>query len=412
MNLRIALRYRVALGYGLMGLALSVGFAAGTTFIADKYEEIFVAALLEGQAQTYLDELAVNRDTALPRSSVFSVYRQAQAPPPLRMLAPGIRELDLPGHQGVHVGVFKAHGQRLVLVLDVGTIETLEQYLNQLMVAVILGGTVLSAWLGWLFAARTIRPVSRLAQAVEALPLRPVATALASDYGEDGIGRLAAAIDRYQRRLVDADGKERQFFADASHELRTPITVIQGAVEVLRDDPETSARQDGKLARIDRSITELAYLLDALLLSARGFPEGTETLDLGDMCRRTVEQMAAADPSVRQRLRIGALGPQAVQAASRWVACILHVLFHRALAAAPQAIWQLRLVDQELTIYQPRELQPGVEPGSHSDLGLGIVFVERLCQELGWQLQQQLTPEQGLSISLRVPARDRAASDP
>lgn len=412
MSLRIALRYRVALGYGLMGLALSLGFAAATTVMADRYEEIFVAALLEGQARTYLDELAVNRDAALPRSSVFSAYEQAQAPAPLRMLPLGIRELDLPGHPGVHVGVFKGHGRRLVFVLDVGTIETLERYLDQLLVAVILGGTVLSAWLGWLFAARTIRPVSRLAHAVEALPLRPVATRLASDYGEDGIGRLAAAIDRYQRRLSDADRKEQQFLADASHELRTPIAVIQGAVEVLRDDPETSTGQAGKLARIDRSITELAYLLEALLLSARGLPEDTETFDLGDMCRQSIDRMAAADPSVRQRLRIDGLGPQPVQAAPRWVASILRVLFHRVLSAAPGAIWQLRLVDRELTIFQPRELQPGLELVGRSDLGLGIVFVERLCRDLGWHLQQQLTPEQGLSISLRVLDGGRRASDP
>ena len=79
----------MALGYGLMGLALSAAFAAVTIHVADDYEEIVVAALLEGQADTYLDALAAHPRAALPRSPVFSVYRQAEAP---RLLASCLRE--------------------------------------------------------------------------------------------------------------------------------------------------------------------------------------------------------------------------------------------------------------------------------------------------------------------------------
>ena len=91
----MSLRYRVALGYGLMGLLLSAAFAAVTTFVADDYEEIFVAALLQGQADTYLDALAANPRATLPHSPVFSVYRESEAPPVFRKLRSGIHELDL-----------------------------------------------------------------------------------------------------------------------------------------------------------------------------------------------------------------------------------------------------------------------------------------------------------------------------
>ena len=134
---RLPLRYRVALGYGLMGLLLSLGFALATTVIADDYEEIFVNALLQGQARTYIDKLASNPEATLPRSPDFSIYRQAEAPAVLRALAPGNHEIDLPGHDGVHVGVFHGRGQQLIFVLDVGQIETLERYLSRLMLIVV-----------------------------------------------------------------------------------------------------------------------------------------------------------------------------------------------------------------------------------------------------------------------------------
>jgi signal transduction histidine kinase len=245
--------------------------------------------------------------------------------------------------------------------------------------------------------------VIRLAQAVAELPLRPVATDLASSFGRDGVGQLAAAIDLYQRRLVDADGKERQFFADASHELRTPIAVIQGAVEVLRDDPEISIDQGNKLSRIDRSITELGSLLEALLLSARGLPAGTEALDLEELCQQTLERMAAAQPEVRQRIGITGQGPKDIQAPRRWVSCILDVLFRRILASSPEAIWQVSLSETGLDLHQPLDMQVGVDRIRRSDIGIGIVFIERLAGGMGWSLEQRLSPSNGLSISLHVP---------
>lgn len=385
-----------------MGLALSLAFAAATTFVSDDYEEIFVAALLKGQADTYLQRLAADPRAVLPRSPELSLYRQSEAPLALRALAPGSHELDFSGHEGVHVGVFEANGQRLVSVLDVGQVETLERYLGKLMLAVILGGTAISAWLGWLLSARAIRPVVRLAQAVESLPTRPMPTQLASGYSQDGIGSLAAAIDRYQGRLTAADGKERLFFADASHELRTPIAVIQGAIEVLKDDPGMTTGQGNKLARIERSMAELSCLLEALLLSARGVTEPLETLDLRALCLQSIERLLPSQPEARQRIGLSGQGSRDIQGPERWVACILDVLFRKVLSSSPKAIWQVALSDTGLTIRQPDVQAGGAQP-QRGDLGLGFVFVERLCHALGWKLEQTVSASAGLGISLQIP---------
>lgn len=397
---RLPLRLRVALGYGLTGLALSLSFATATAFIADDYEEAFVSGLLDSEADTYLDQLVRAPAAALPQSPGLAMYPQELAPAPYRDLVPGSHELDLPGHEGMHIGVYERDGRRLVIALDTGQIEVMERYLFRLMAMVVLGGTLLSAWLGWWLAGRAIRPVTRLARAVEALPLHPQHSTLAEGYGQDGIGSLALAIDRYQTRLLEASQSEQRFFADASHELRTPIAVIQGAVEVLRDDPVTSSAQDRRLDRIDRSITELALLLEALLLSGRALPEQADSLELAALCRESVGRMAAVYPDADERTVLLELAPVPVSAPQRWASCVTDVLLYKLLASAQGARWRLQFSARGLSAVR---LDAGHAPLQRGDLGLGMVFLERLCMRLGWQLQQHQDAAAGeATVSLWV----------
>ena len=400
------LRLRVALGYGLGGLALSLVFAASIGYLVESYESLFSSTMLNDQAEKYLGALAADPDTTLPHSPALKVYRVERAPPEFQRLAPGIHEIeppDLPELEELHVGVFEGQGQRVIVVLDMGYVEVLEQYVFDAMFAVVFGGTALSALLGWLLAERAIRPVERLARAVEALPLRPTRTELAAGLARDGIGRLAAAVDAYQARLSDADAKEREFFADASHELRTPLTVIQGAVEVLQDDPDALPTHAAKLSRIERSSVELELLLEALLLSARGLPAEFDALDFREVCEVALARIVSRDPSAASRLRLVPGRHLTLQAPRRWAACIVDVLLFKLLATAGTA-WEVTIIDTRVSFAQPR---PGSGTGAgvemrRSDLGLGFVFVERLCRALGWQLRQYIAEDAGLSLELET----------
>src|SRR5690606_14205343 len=131
-------------------------------------------------------------------------------------LAPGVHEDAR--NEGLHVGVFDTAAGRLVFTIDLADIEALERHLHLFIAAMIVLGTLLAGWLGWLLSRVATRPVAALAESVDALPVEPRATRLAKEVGTDELGRLARAIDAYQARLVDADAREQAFFADASHE--------------------------------------------------------------------------------------------------------------------------------------------------------------------------------------------------
>lgn len=385
---RLSLRWRVAWLYALIGLALSVGFAAATAFIAEDYEHIVVQAVLQSQGRNYLEQLGQNPQAPLPRTPGFSVYREADAPEEFRGLEDGIYEPDHLDIDGVHVGVFGQAPERLVFIIDLGAIEARELYLAQIMLTIVLLGSLLAGWLGWVVAGRAVGPVRELAQSVETLPVRPTRTQLASGYGRDEVGRLATAIDQYQARLCEAESAEQGFHANASHELRTPITIVQGVIEVMREDPIVVERQGRRLDRADRAIDELSLLLEALLLGGRALPEERISVVLADVVKASLKRVAQLWPAASERLQLEIVVDGRISAPPRWLDAILNVLFQRVLSRAVGVNWLVQVAQQRLSLSEsgpPREDQRVVD---RSDIGLGLMFIERLCRELGWCLQQ------------------------
>ncbi|GAB2502311.1 sensor histidine kinase [Arenimonas alkanexedens] len=402
MSPRLPLRWRVALAHGLIGLVLSVGFALATTFIAEDYEHLLIGALLEGQGQDYAARLAEDPQAALPTSSRYSAYREQDAPAEFRGQATGIHEIHLPGRKGLHFAVFGEPGQRLVMVIDVGEIEALERYLAQIMLAIIAGGTLFSGWVGWVLARRTVAPVARLAEAVRGLPVQAAPTHLADEFSPDELGQLAAAIDAYQGRLADASSAERTFFSNANHELRTPITVIQGAIEVMRDDAALVASQHVRLDRVDRAVMELGVLLEALLLAARGVPAERDSIPLRQAFTDALAKVEGSHRAAADRLQVVVEGEPEVQAPRRWLDSILVVLIQRVLSRGPAKRWQATLSEQGIMFNESGGAGQVDQRVARSDLGLGLMFVERLCRDLGWQLQQGEDADARLCIVLRT----------
>lgn len=281
----LPLRQRVTLAFTLLGFLLSLAFATAVLAITEDYEHVLAEEILRGQAEDYSLRIANGLPAQLPQTHRLAGYRNT-APAPYGQWGPGIHEDD--AREGVHVGVFDTAAGRLFFVVDLGDIEVLEDHLNLALAAVVVLGTALSGWLGLLLARRVLVPVARLAAAVDALPDRPVASELAADASPDDLGRLAEAIDRYQARLVDADRVEQAFFADASHELRTPVAVVKGAAELLREDAADAPALTPRLDRLDRGVSDLAELLEVMLRLARRQRSDVEAVAAADWTRETL----------------------------------------------------------------------------------------------------------------------------
>lgn len=128
------------------------------------------------------------------------------------------------------------------------------------LVALLLAGVV-----SWVVAGRLLRPVRLVHEAAEEITEQDLTRRI--DVGDDDVSGLAATFNRMLDRLEEAFRAEQRFVDDAGHELRTPITVIRGHLELMDDDPQSRAATmrivTQELDRMSRIVTDLLALAKA-----------------------------------------------------------------------------------------------------------------------------------------------------
>lgn len=409
MTRSVPLRVRVTLLYTLMGLVLSVLFACATVYIAEEYEHVLVEEILDSQVQDYAARLRQTPDLALPQTGRIRAWLRrpdgtGEIPVALAGLPPGIHESGLDSEEGLHMAVFDSDAGRLYFTIDLKDIEELERYLAFILVAVVVLGTLISAWLGWILAGAVVLPIRRLANAVQRLPARPVQTALGHGLPHDDLGRLGSAIDDYQGRLLAAEEAERTFFADASHELRTPISVVRGATELLLEDSLDAPHMRPRLMRLDRGIRELSELLDTLLrLARRQSGAATDQIVLHDWLARCLATTdSVAEGSVQLQIQGGDL---VVALPAGDAELVIRGVVQRLIPPGSSGHLQVSL--SVSTIELQFVGQKPSTPATHglqsrpSDRKLGLTLVGRLADRLGWVVDDSRA-EAGLVV-IRMP---------
>ncbi|MBA2529003.1 MAG: HAMP domain-containing histidine kinase [Euzebyales bacterium] len=139
---------------------------------------------------------------------------------------------------------------------------------------------VIASLLAWAVAGRILAPVRLVTDTARAISDTDLKRRIPVD-GDDEISRLAATFNAMLDRLENAFSTQRDFVDDAGHELRTPITIIRGHLELLGDDPqerrETVAIVTDELDRMNRMVDDL------LVLAKAERPDflNLETVDLG-----------------------------------------------------------------------------------------------------------------------------------
>jgi signal transduction histidine kinase len=137
----------------------------------------------------------------------------------------------------------------------------------------------------WISIGRALRPVEVMREEADTITAAQLRHRLAVPGGDDEIPRLARTLNDMLDRIDEGQRLQRQFVSDASHELRSPLTVIRQAAEIARSYPERVAPEalaDDVLAESER----LEKLVTALLLLARleGDEAGAgEVVDLDDV---------------------------------------------------------------------------------------------------------------------------------
>ena len=204
----------------------------------------------------------------------------------------------------------------MINVVQVGiSLENMMKTLRRfdlIMAAVFPLGLLLAGGGGWLLARRALRPVDRMTQAVRRITSEHLQERLPETGTGDELDRLAGTLNEMLARLEDSFHQIRQFSADASHELQTPLTILRGEIEVALRSARSPQEYQQVLHSSLEEIERISRLVGGLLLLARA-DAGVLRLDLQpvDLTELTLEvtsrlQRLATDKSVALHCNVSA----------------------------------------------------------------------------------------------------------
>lgn len=272
--------------------------------------------------------------------------------------------------------------------------------------------------LAWLAAGRVLRPIRQTTNLAERITDTDLNERLPVQ-GHDELSSLAASFNAMLDRLQETLAGQRRFLADAGHELRTPITIIQGNLDTLSigdaEDQDTLAIVSDELERMARLVNELLVLGSS---ERPDFlrPSPTNLSQLATSLGTKAQALGCVNWSVRSTLSGPALldAQRVTQAVMQLVA---NALAHNPKGAATELVFSEDGTNLTFAVIDHGRGVPAQERGrifdrfarvdrQHDDsTGLGLSIVVAIATAHGGSVGVTDTPGGGATFTLRLPYR-------
>ena len=269
-----------------------------------------------------------------------------------------------------------------------------------------------------LVVGRILRPLKEIVTAADSISREGDLSRKIPEGGRrDEVGILTATFNRMLARLEAAFRRERRFISEASHELRTPITICRGHLEVLGPNADRDQIQEaialvidelGRLGRIVEDMTTLARVDDPAFLRQREIALDDFLEDVG----------IKAEPLLDGRLTVQRPEPGATARADphRLTQALLNLLNNAAihgdgrveLRVVPERdAWRLEVADeagglaadQEESVFRPFHRGKAVPAGR----GLGLAIVRGIAEAHRGSAGVDNRPGEGATFWIRLP---------
>ena len=394
-----SLRKRVAIAFAICVAVLSVAWGFAVYAAIRLSEDRVLTHQLQNAAENYpalpINLCGYDDINKLPES----LRQWAQSSPD-----EGLYEFNA---EQLHVAVIPTDNsqRQAFVVFDVAGIEAAssEDWWWLLVISSVVGTLgILGFGLGVLVMRRAVTPVVHLAKLVaeidpEKLSAEDYKRIESNRFGDDEVAVLARTIERTLERISAFVERERYFTSSASHELRTPITVITGALELMNQS-DLSETDSKALDRVRRATLDMKTTIEMFLCLARETDGGLydERFLVIPLVIKAIDQQQyllsskSVDVDIDERANPEVCGhPQAFSVA-------VNNLVRNAFEHTPdgQGPITIRINERELFVTNKltndtEEQYPATETSSYRGYGLGLGIVQRLCERNGWSFSLQ-----------------------
>jgi two-component system OmpR family sensor kinase len=291
---------------------------------------------------------------------------------------------------------------------------------------------LLALGVGYLLSDHALKPVGQMIDELEAITDgRSLHRRLpASQGGGDEMARLANTLNAMMARLETSFGALRSFIADASHELKTPLTVMRAGVERALTDPLTAPETLAYLDETLQEVRRMTELVDTLLTLAR-VDEGrleihTEPVELGALLEEVHEtaQMLGEEAGLDVSVEVPG-GPAVVQADRARMRQLVMNLVSNAVKYTPAGgrVWLVLTAGTETATISVRDSGIGIAPGDvdrvfdrfwradaarsrtgeRPGIGLGLSICKWIAEAHGGSIAVTSRPGRGSTFTVTLP---------
>lgn len=278
-------------------------------------------------------------------------------------------------------------------------------------ISILIGGVI--AWLH----ANLVRPVKDLADRLQSMDPGTAGARLPATYRHEELQTIAHATNALLERMERFVERERSLLDQASHEFRTPIAVISGAVDVLKQIPlpETSTPA---LRRIEHAVADLSETMVALLYLGREADPGPEPMDvtaLHELLPRLIQDHEHLLRNSSAQLRIDEIETTFVTVPDSLVRIAVGNLIRNAIENTDAGFVRVSLVNGVVSVadsgsgFDPveaaRRYRDSLRHAAPArGQGLGLFLIHRICDRFGWSLSIESSAVGGTRAALDVRA--------
>lgn len=357
-------------------------------------------------------------------SSDAAVVDPAGLPDGLAELQPGYVRADVAG-RSLLVHVSDHAGQRLYLLFEIGRVSDLAFYLGVVPLSLVLLLMYLILFVVYRWSQRALSPIVRLANRLESVDFNSsgrIELDLESLRGDadDEVDAMITAVEQFTERLNAAIERERIFTRDAGHELRTPVAVFKGSLDLMEQNRQRPEHDAQALARMRKTVEDMEALLETLLLLAREeeLAAPAEPILVNDVVSTQLDTLRFLAERGCNQTKLAEEAELRIRVPRKVLEIVLGNLIRNALTYTSKGVVTVTVTAASVRVsdtgigMSSAELENAFEPFFRAEPsrsvtkghGLGLSIVRRLARQFGWTLLTASQPNEGTSVEVQFPA--------